>query len=113
MLQCPIGFIQINMCIYSCDRTVTNHNKIIIYAITYFLFVQQKLEAIQVYVSELLQLHEMLIEAMDQMEKEANKKFIIFGGKAHHVTTDGQSNEQQLSLFIYLFLSFKDYENKC
>ena len=30
---------------------------------------------------------------------------------------DGQSNEYQLSLFIYLFiyllLSFKDYENKC
>ena len=81
-----------NMCIYSCDKTVTNHNKTIIYTITYFLFVQQKLEAIQVYISELSQQHEMLIEAMDQMEKEANKT-INFGGKAHHVTTDGQSND--------------------
>ena len=47
----------------------------------YCLFTQTKLKAIQAYVAELSQQHEMLLETMDEMEKEANKKLSILEGK--------------------------------
>ncbi|XP_065898660.1 putative leucine-rich repeat-containing protein DDB_G0290503 [Dysidea avara] len=55
-----------------------------------------KLKAIQAYVAELSQQHEMLLETMDEMEKEANKKLSILEGK---LTTSLQTT--------------RDYENKC
>lgn len=51
------------------------------FSIVYLLFTQTKLKAIQAYVAELSQQHEMLLETMDEMEKEANKKLSILEGK--------------------------------
>lgn len=48
----------------------------------FILYIQQKLEAIQGYVAEFLsQQHEMLIETMDQMEKDANQKISFLEGR--------------------------------
>ena len=57
------------------------------------------------YVSELSQQHEMLIEAMDQMEKEANKKLSFLEGRlTMSQRTAKVMNSNSIYLFIYCCL---------
>ena len=50
--------------------------------VTFIWHTQQKLKAIQTYLAEFLsQQHEILIDTIDQMEKDANEKISLLEGK--------------------------------
>lgn len=71
--------------------------------LTFFIIhIQRKLEAIKVYVAELSQQHEMLIETMDQMEKEANKKLSFLEGR---LTTSLQTAKVLKATYLLTKLS--------
>jgi len=71
----------------------------------YCLSTQTKLKAIQAYVAELSQQHEMLLETMDEMEREANKKISILEGK---LTTSLQAKRVSRGPYFLLGITFSD-----
>ena len=92
--------------IYFCPHTHTHMHSFEAYArintkisfVKLYCYMQQKLKAIQLYVAELSQQHEMLIETMDQMEKEANKKLSFLEGR---LTTSLQTTKVKKEILTY------------